>query len=102
MALTPIGNITYVNQNAQLGAIQHANNMSKPEFAHIANMQEFVDKIKDVQEVSPTPQNEPIDPNNSDKGKQEKEEDKEKQDKENEQENENLATQSSHLLDVRA
>ncbi|MCX2717091.1 hypothetical protein OQH61_05005 [Helicobacter sp. MIT 21-1697] len=109
MAVSPIGNVTYINQNSQLGSIQYANNMQKVDFALHANMQEFVDKLKAVQEVSPTPQTEAINPDD----KQEKKRNfKEKQD-EQEQDSRNIlesgeeetlacTTEQTHLLDIKA
>ncbi len=110
MALSPIGNVTYINQNSQLGSIQHANNMQKVDFALNANMQEFVDKLKAVQEVSPAPQVEAVDPEKDESKKREFEE----KQKEKEQDSQNTAesfvedetpiysADNTHLLDIKA
>lgn len=106
MALSPIGNITYINQNSQLGSIQHANNMQKVDFVLNANMQEFVDKLKDVQEVSPTPQTEAINPDSQQNAREDSPEDSKKEHKTTEflLEEEELASYKDEvsLLDVRA
>lgn len=73
MALSPIGNVTFINQNSQLGSVQHANNMQKVDFMLSANMQEFTDKLKAVQEVSPAPETRAIDPDDKQEKKREQE-----------------------------
>lgn len=110
MALSPIGNVTYINQNSQLGSIQYANNMQKVDIALNANMQEFVDKLKAVQEVSPTPQVEAVDPEKDESKKREFEEKEKKkeQDSQNamesfiEDETPTCPTEPTHLLDIKA
>lgn len=113
MALSPIGNVTYINQNSQLGSIQHANSMQKVDFALNANMQEFVDKLKAVQEVSPAPQVQATDPDSEQAKKRgfAHEEDKKEDEDKQEQGDELLAVveedvmcqeESHHLLDIRA
>lgn len=105
MALSTIGNVTYINQNSQLGSIQHANNMQKVDFALHANMQEFVDKLKTVQEVSPTPQTKEVDPDgkreNGQDFEQNKEQDRQDSDKEYSSK-ENTHIDTTHLLDIKA
>ncbi len=110
MAVSPIGNVTYINQNSQVGSIQYANNMQKVDVALHANMQEFVDKLKAVQEVSPTPQTEAINPDDKQDKKREFEEKEKKkeQDSQNaiesfiEDETPTCATEPTHLLDIKA
>ena len=108
MALSPIGNVTYINQNSQLGSIQYANNMQKVDIALNANMQEFVDKLKAVQEVSPTPQVEAVDPEKDESKKREFEEREKGQDPQNaiesfiEDETPTCSTEPTHLLDIKA
>lgn len=115
MALSPIGNVTFINQNSQLGSVQHANNMQKVDFMLHANMQEFVDKLKAVQEVSPAPETRPIDPDDKQEKKRESQEQEDENSKEEQLntqgEQESIASTDSiscieneevHLLDVRA
>lgn len=108
MAVSPIGNVTYINQNSQLGSIQYANNMQKVDIALNANMQEFVDKLKAVQEVSPTPQVEAVDPEKDENKKREFEEKEKEQDSQNaiesfiEDETPTCSTEQTHLLDIKA
>lgn len=74
MAITPIGNVTYVNQNSQVGSLHHANNMQKVDFMLNANMQDFVDKLKAIQEVNKAPETSAINPDRDSNNKQEQEE----------------------------
>ncbi|WP_295701033.1 hypothetical protein [Helicobacter mastomyrinus] len=107
MALSPIGNVTYINQNSQLGSIQHANNMQKVDFTLNANMQDFVDKLKAVQEVSPSPEVQAINPDDKQEKKRERESEK-KQAQDSHKNAEGLTEEEptykaqTHLLDIRA
>lgn len=107
MALSPIGNVTYINQNAQLGSIQHANNTQRADVALNANMQDFANKLKDVQEVQKPPQIEAIDPDEKQESKDNKEQEQNKQAKEPLQttesslESELDTSAEKHLLDIR-
>lgn len=115
MALTPIGNVTYINQNSQLGSIQHANATHRADVALNANMQEFVDKLKAVQEVSPAPEIHAIDPDDKQEKKrdfeEEQQEDKQKEEEQNHEAEAIIeadeydivcAKENAHLLDIRA
>ncbi len=96
MALGPIGNVTYINQNSQVGSMQHANAMQKVDFALNANMQEFVDKLKAVQEVAPAQETKAIDPDD----KQEKKNEQEShQDSESAKESESVAVVEDDVAD---
>lgn len=103
MALSTIGNITYLNQNAQLGSIQQANQMQKVDFMLNANMQEFVDRLKAVQEVSPAPQIEAIDPDDKRDKQQAFEQEQNAQSESSSEESVSEEVfPSTHLLDIRA
>ncbi|CAM3427001.1 hypothetical protein [Helicobacter labetoulli] len=109
MALTPIGNVTYINQNSQVGSMQHANAMQKVDFALNANMQEFVDKLKAVQEVAPAQETKAIDPDDKQEKKNEQEAHNDSAQPSEEEslavvEDESIACVSDevHLLDIRA
>ncbi|WP_455939458.1 hypothetical protein [Helicobacter fennelliae] len=65
MAISQIGNITYINQNMQTTSAQHANAMQRGDFIP----DEFEDKLKEIEEVRPTEQNQAI--NKDSKSKQE-------------------------------
>ncbi len=53
MAVSPIGNITHIHQNAQVGSVQHANSQVKLDFQAMVNLQEMQDKQDEIQEVRP-------------------------------------------------
>ncbi|MDE7176027.1 MAG: hypothetical protein K2N75_08330 [Helicobacter sp.] len=54
MAVSPIGNITHIHQNAQVGSVQHANSQVKLDFQAMVNLQEMQDKQDEITEVRPT------------------------------------------------
>ncbi len=56
MAISTIGNVTYINQNMQATSMQHANATQRGDFIP----QEFEDKLKEIEEVRPTEENEPV------------------------------------------
>ncbi|MCE3036972.1 hypothetical protein LW135_03905 [Helicobacter sp. faydin-H20] len=96
MAISPIGNITYINQNTQVNVANLRNNESMP----IIN-QEFKDKINEIQEVRPTEETNTI---NKDSKKENKQSFQEKNTKEqdNKEEIEKQNYSSEHILDIKA
>ena len=54
MAVSPISNVNFINQNSQVGSIQQANNQVKLDFQAMISLQEMQDKENEVQEVRPT------------------------------------------------
>lgn len=59
MAVTPIGNTTFVSQNVGLASTQAANEQSKANFAALANLTQFQEKEKSVERIDkPTPSDE--------------------------------------------
>ncbi|CAM2789645.1 hypothetical protein [Helicobacter burdigaliensis] len=54
MAMTPVGNVTYINQNAQVGSTQHANTQVKLDFAAMVNLEAMQEQQDGIQEVRPT------------------------------------------------
>ena len=44
MAVNPIGNVTYINQNAQVNSIQYANSQVKGDFQAMVNLQIMEEK----------------------------------------------------------
>lgn len=84
MAVSPIGNITHIHQNTQVGSVQYANSQVKLDFQAMVNLQEMQDRQDEIQEVRPT--EETLEANDEREGngkdpeqeeKREKEEDKE-------------------------
>ena len=54
MAVNPIGNVTYINQNAQVNSIQYANSQVKGDFQAMVNLQIMEEKQNEIEEVRPT------------------------------------------------
>ncbi|WP_104721543.1 hypothetical protein [Helicobacter mesocricetorum] len=54
MAVNPIGNVTYINQNAQVGSTQYANAQVKGDFQAMVNLQIMEEKQNEIEEVRPT------------------------------------------------
>ena len=44
MAVSPISNVNFINQNSQVGSIQQANNQVKLDFQAMISLQEMQDK----------------------------------------------------------
>ena len=51
MAVTPLGNSTFVSQNAALPSTQASNELAKENFAALANLSEFQSKDKSVERI---------------------------------------------------
>lgn len=104
MAISSIGNLTFINQNAQIGATHQANVQHRADIANVANMQEFQDKLNDVQEVRKLEENEAINPDR-DSQKQRREQEEEQREKQNQAthlQEEDLPPPQIHLLDIKA
>ncbi|MCE3039505.1 hypothetical protein [Helicobacter anatolicus] len=96
MAISPIGNITYINQNTQVNVANLRNNESMP----IIN-QEFKDKINEIQEVRPTEETNTINKDSKKENKQNfQEKNTKEQDDKEEIEKQNYS--SEHILDIKA
>ena len=54
MAVSPISNVNYINQNSQVGSVQQANAQVKLDFQTMVNLQEMQDRQEEIQEVRPT------------------------------------------------
>ena len=100
MAISTIGNITYINQNMQTTSAQHANATQRGDF--IPN--EFEEKLKEIEEVRPTEMTKEVDRDskNSNKQKQENKENEHKKNEQKEEESTTKETNNSHLLDIKA
>lgn len=95
--ISPIGNMTYINQNTQASATQHANATFRPDMNDIIS-KEFEDKLNDIQETRPSEES-ALNPD-SKGNSQNFEENTEKNKKETSKDN-NLVQVSSHLLDIK-
>ncbi|WP_297810552.1 hypothetical protein [uncultured Helicobacter sp.] len=86
MAVSPIGNITHIHQNAQVGSVQHANTQTKLDFQAMVNLQEMQDKQEEIKEVRPTEETLKANDEREGNGKEPEQEEQEKQQGENSQE----------------
>lgn len=101
MAISSIGNLTYINQNAQVGANTQANAQHRGDIANLANMQDFQNKLNEVQEVGKLEENEALNPDRD--SQRQRREDEERQRKHlQEQEKEEFHVPSDHILDIKA
>ncbi|PAF42007.1 hypothetical protein [Helicobacter sp. 11S03491-1] len=100
MAISPIGNITYINQNSQANSTQQANALGRADMTNILN-KEFEDKIKDIQEVRPTETSDAIHPDSKGNGGLEQEQKKQKQLSEKQEDTKEEFIKSSHILDIK-
>lgn len=102
MAVSTIGNITYINQNMQTTSANLANATQRGDFIP----QEFENKLKEIAEVRPTENLQKTDENGKN-AKQDKQEKEDKEEKEEKQENKQDSTSSQNqprksnaLLDI--
>ena len=105
MAISSIGNLTFINQNAQVSATHQAGVQHRGDVANIANMQDFQNKLDDIQEVRKLEENEAINPD-ADSEKKRREQEKDEREREHAQthtqEEETLPPPKIHLLDIKA
>ncbi|PAF54005.1 hypothetical protein BKH42_03300 [Helicobacter sp. 13S00482-2] len=99
MAISPIGNITYINQNSQLNSAQQANAIARGDMADVI-AKEFEDKLKNIQEVRPTEDSQSINPDSKGNGSFEKENKKAKKD-DQVLEDKQEVVHSTHILDIK-
>lgn len=101
MAISPIGNITYINQNMQATSATHANAMQRGDMIP----QEFEDKLKEIQEVRPTETGNKIDKDTKGNGQWEEGEQEEREPSEQEEssplDSSPNSDESAHLLNIK-
>lgn len=100
MAISPIGNLTYINQNLQVGVSMQANTQHRADIANLANMQDFKEKLEGIEEVRKLEENEAINPD-ADSQKQRGEDEQRRRESLHKQHEEQQA-KSDHLLDIKA
>lgn len=98
MAISPIGNITYINQNTQLNSVQQANALARGDMGDVI-AKEFQDKLKDIQEVRPTEDSQSINPDKKGKGGFAQEDKREKKDLE--KKDSQTLPSTHHVLDIK-
>ncbi len=100
MAVSPLGNITYINQNMQSSSIQHANAQQRMDFQALVNLQEMDEKQQEIEEVRPAEETDAL---NEDREKEKEEFHSQEQEEEaQESEQEEEVKSSSHILDIKA
>lgn len=103
MAISSIGNLTFINQNSQIGATHQAGVQHRADVANVANMQDFQDRLNDIQEVRRLEENEAINPDaDSEKNRKEQEQEQKEREQEQSTHEEKLDTPQIHLLDIKA
>lgn len=99
MAVSPIGNITHINQNAQVGSVQHANSQVKFDFQAMVNLQEMQDRQEEIKEVRPTEETLEANDEREGNGKEpQDEEEREKKQQEESQEADSIQTKEDGTI----
>ena len=73
MAVSPISNVNYINQNSQFSSVQPANAPVKLDFQTMVNLQEMQDRQEEIQEVRPTEETLKTDEDKEGNGKRDQE-----------------------------
>lgn len=104
--MTPIGNISFINQNAILASTQASNELGKESFASMANLAEFAAKEKTIEKLEKVAQSNEVQDEikeraDEEEGKKKKQNAKEdnSQDLDENKEEQSLSS-SDHLLDL--
>ena len=96
MAISPIGNLTYINQNTQASLQNHTNRLDTAPL----NLQEHTDKLKEIEEVRTPEDTQKIDKDNKEQknpSQQQAQEQTQNLDKEDEVPS---TKQTTQLLDI--
>ncbi len=104
MAISPLGNIVHVNQNMQVQSAIQGNAQNRVDLQNFVNMQDFNEKLQEVEDVRPAEQIHKVDEEGGGgKNEQEmkkKEETEEEMKKEEEEEKNPLSSSPFHILDI--
>ncbi len=100
MAIGPLGNIIYVNQNMHVAASKVTNQLNRYELQNFMTAEMMKDKEQVITEVRPAEESHAIDP---DREHNQPQEEKEKKDEESEEEETgpHSDTPNLHILDVK-
>ena len=102
MAIGPLGNIVYINQNTQVVASKATDQLNRYEIQNFMSAEAMREKEKVVAEVRPAEESHGIDPdreNNQPQEDAQKEHNKQEQDKE--KEGPHSDTPNLHILDIK-
>lgn len=84
MAITPLSNMQFVNQNATLPSTQASNELAKESFASMANLAEFQAKEKAVEKLDKVVQSDEVQDEIKEKADEEQEKKRRRQAKKDE------------------
>ena len=98
MAVTPVGNMTFINQNAQVSSVQQANTQVKLDFQSMVNLQSLQDQQEEIQEVRPTEETLEVKDEREGNGKREKDEEEKKDRKEQDAESQGFQANSDDTI----
>ncbi|WP_354666216.1 hypothetical protein, partial [Helicobacter rodentium] len=101
MAVSPIGNITHIHQNAQVSSVQHANSQVKLDFQAMVNLQEMQERQEEIKEVRPTEETLEINDEREGNGKepeQEEQDKKQEKDSQESQESDSIQTKEDGTI----
>lgn len=76
MAVSLVGNITYINQNSQTSAVQHAAAQARPDVLLEANKGEFERKLQEIAQTNPTQASPKVDKDGSNNTQQQRQDSK--------------------------
>lgn len=103
MAVSPVGNMIYVNQNMQVGASKQTDFQARLDAQNLAANEASNDKEKEVQEVRPTEETYKIDPEKEhEKDKKEQEEEAREASQEKDLQKDEKSESKTHILDITA
>ncbi len=100
MAMSPLGNVVHVNQNMQVQTLLQAQQQHRADFQAFMNMEEFNDKLKELEEVRPTEESAQVDKDGQN-GRENEQQKQEALKREQEEDEEVTPPSSNHLLDIK-
>lgn len=98
MAVTPVGNMTFINQNAQVSSVQQANTQVKLDFQSMVNLQTLQEQQEEIQEVRPTEETLEVKDEREGNGKREKDEEEKQESKEQDTESQGFQANSDDTI----
>lgn len=107
MAVSPLGNIIYVNQNMQAGTQLQGNHQARFDLQAFAGLEEFDEKQKELKEVRPTERSHEVDPDAEHEKKHADQEEEEREKLANHQEESHTDDEqpkprlNMHILDIK-
>jgi len=100
MAISPLGNIVFINQNTQVVASKATDQLNRYEVQNFMSAEAMKEKEKVVAEVRPAEESHGIDPDREQNQPQEEQE-KEHKESKKEEEGPHSDTPNLHILDVK-